>query len=745
MSNLYSQDKTALQNVNRLLIVSNRLPVSVEKRKGELLYRPSVGGVATGLSTFYKSHDSTWVGWPGIATERILDSREEVREKLASEFDCYPVFLSQSNIEKYYRGYSNRTIWPLFHYFTQHAVYRDAPWNEYVKTNELFCGEVESVANPGDMIWIHDYHLMLLPRMLREKLPDVTIGFFLHIPFPSSEIFRLLPQRQEILKGLLGADLIGFHTHDYVNHFLSSIRRLMGYEHSCGLLIAGEKVLRVDSFPMGIDYDRFSGAREHPDVRKEIEKHTDELGGQTVILSVDRLDYTKGIIQRLEAFSTFLSSSPEYRGKVTLLLVAVPSRTQVITYKALKRHLDELVGRINGEFGTMDWMPIRYIYRSLGFAELTSLYSVADVCLVTPLRDGMNLIAKEYVACRGDTGGVLILSEMAGASKELGEAVIVNPNSVLEMGNALKTALTMPESEQKERIGAMQERLKRYDVVRWAEDFVERLKETRQIQEDMHAKRLSEVMRSKLITDYRGSSRALFLLDYDGTLMPIVDRPEDAGPDHGLLALIARLSENSKNDVVIISGRDKSTLQEWLGDLAVGLVSEHGAWIRKKGDKWRTIEPLSSDWKSLIRPILELYVVRTPGSFIEEKELSLAWHYRKTDPSTGIFRAGELIDNLVGLTSNLGLQVMSGDKVVEVKVSGVSKERAALQWISRDDWDFIIAVGDDRTDEDLFAALPEDAYSIKVGLGASKARYNLDSPGDVLLLLGELILPRGQA
>jgi len=731
--------------MRRLLIVSNRLPVSVEKRKGDLYYKPSVGGLATGLSSFYKSHDCVWVGWPGIATERILDTQNEVRDKLISDFSCYPVLLSQGNIEKYYRGYSNRTIWPLFHYFTQHAVYRETSWKEYVKTNELFCGEVELVIKPGDMVWVHDYHLMLLPRMLMDRFPDTAIGFFLHIPFPSSEIFRLLPQREEILKGLLGADLVGFHTHDYVNHFLSSIRRLLGYEHSCGLLMAGEKVLRVDSFPMGIDYEKYRNAGGNAEIQNKSSTYRHELGEKTMILSVDRLDYTKGIIQRLEAFSTFLTVNPEYTGRVTLMLVAVPSRTQVVTYKALKKHIDELVGRINGEFGTMDWTPIRYIYRSLGFTDLASLYCAADVCLVTPLRDGMNLIAKEYVACRRDTGGVLILSELAGAAKELGEAITVNPNNVGEMADALKVALTMPETEQKDRMKVMQERLKRYDARRWAQDFVDRLIDTRKLQEDMHAKKLSEVMRKKMASDYGQSKRSLFLLDYDGTLMPIVDRPQDARPDCGLLALIERLAQNEKSEVVIISGRDRTTLDSWLGGLDVALVSEHGAWIKNRGGDWVAIEPLTGDWKKSIRPILDLYVVRTPGSFIEEKDLSLTWHYRRTDSSTGLFRAGELIDNLLGLTSNLGLQVMSGSKVVEIKVSGVSKERAALQWISRGSWDFILAVGDDRTDEDLFAALPPEAYSIKVGLGASRAKYNLDSPGDVLLLLGELVLSRKDA
>ncbi|TET44394.1 bifunctional alpha,alpha-trehalose-phosphate synthase (UDP-forming)/trehalose-phosphatase [candidate division TA06 bacterium] len=725
--------------MQRLLIVSNRLPVSVEKRKGIVQYNDSVGGVATGLSTFHKSHHSIWVGWPGIPAEKIKEERKSIENKLISQYNCYPVFLNHSTIEKYYRGYSNRTIWPLFHYFTQHAIYDKSLWEEYEEANKVFCDAVAEVQEKGDIIWVHDYHLMLLPRLLRERIPDATIGVFFHIPFPSSELFRLLPQRKEILDGLLGADLIGFHTYDYVNHFLSSVRRLSGYEHSYGQISVGERTVRVDSFPMGIDYARFSKAFQDRNVKREMAKYLKRLGKQRVILSIDRLDYTKGITQRLEAFSVFLGRNPDYRGKITLVLVAVPSRTQVDTYKQLKKQVDELVGRINGEYGTIDWTPIWYMYRSLPFASLASLYSIADVCLVTPLRDGMNLIAKEYVATRRDGKGVLILSEMAGASKELGEAIIINANNEVEIAGALEQALTMPESEQTDRNRIMQERLQRYNIVRWAKDFLGRLVDTKELQKELQARRLSVVMTAKLRSDYQRSKRRLLLLDYDGTLIPFRERPEEAAPDHGLLALLEKLAEDEKNEVVIISGRDRASLQNWFGTLDLGLVSEHGAWVKKKKEGWKTIEPLTDEWKEKIRPLLELHVDRTPGAFIEEKEFSIAWHYRRADPGIGETRAGELIDNLLSLTKNLNLQILRGNKVVDIKTAGISKERAASQWIPKEEWEFIMAIGDDLTDEDIFAALPDDAYSIKVGFTPSVAKYNLDSPGDVLLLLGELI------
>lgn len=725
--------------MGRLLIVSNRLPVSVEKRKGTVYYNHSVGGVVAGLSAFRKSQPSMWIGWPGISAERIEKEKKSIEKKLISQYNCHPVFLTQSSIEKYYHGFSNRTIWPLFHYFTQHAIYDRNLWEEYEQVNKLFCDIVSETTEKGDIIWVHDYHLMLLPSLLRERIPHATIGLFFHIPFPSSELFRLLPERKEILNGLLGADLIGFHTYDCVNHFLSSVRRLIGCEHTYGQVSVGERIVRVDSFPMGIDYALFSGAAQDRNVKGEKARYLKKLGKNRVILSVDRLDYTKGITQRLEAFSSFLGRNPEYRGKVTLVLVAVPSRTQVEAYKQLKKQVDELVGRINGEYATIDWTPIWYIYRSLPFASLASLYSIADVCLVTPLRDGMNLIAKEYVATKKDGKGVLILGEMAGASKELGEAIIINPNNTAEIADALKRALTMPESEQTARNRAMQERLRRYDVTRWARDFVDRLLDTKKLQKELHAKRLSVVMRAKLKSDYDRSKKRLFLLDYDGTLIPFRERPEEAEPDQGLLALLRNLVKDEKNEVIIISGRDRNSLQNWFGTLDLGLVSEHGAWIKKKGGEWNTIEPLTDEWKEKIRPLLELHVDRTPGAFIEEKEFSMAWHYRRSDPGIGATRAGELIDNLLNLTTNLNLQILRGNKVIDIKIAGISKERAVSQWVSKEEWEFVLAVGDDWTDEDIFAALPDDAYSIKVGFAPSIAKYNLDSPGEIVLLLGELI------
>jgi trehalose 6-phosphate synthase/phosphatase len=725
--------------MGRLLVVSNRLPISIVKRGGNLRVQPSVGGLATGLGSFYKLYPSLWIGWPGITLEKLKgEEKEKISEKLTAE-NCYPVFLSQHDIENYYYGFCNKTIWPLFHYFPLYTVYNKGFWEAYKRVNEAFCDVVVKVAKPEDVIWVHDYHLMLLSKLVRNKLPDAMIGFFLHIPFPSFEIFRLLPWRKEVLEGLLGADLIGFHTYDYVRYFLDSVRRILGYEHTLGQITAGNRIIKVDQFPMGIDYERFAKVVHDPEVQREIKRIRKKVGERRIILSIDRLDYTKGILQRLEAFDIFLEKNPEYKEEVTLILVAVPSRTRIEHYMMLKKQVDELVGRINGKHGTIGWMPVWYLYRFLPFHTLITLYQIADVVLVTPLRDGMNLIAKEFTATKINGRGVLILSEMAGAAKELGEAIIVNPNNKEEVAEALREALAVSDEEQIERNRMMQKRLQRYNVVRWMSDFVDRLSYTKKLQHELCARRLTYKMRSRLTSNYFESNKRLILLDYDGTLVPFAEKPEKAKPDDELLKLLEVLAQETKNEVVIISGRDKGTLEKWFNGLNVGLIAEHGVWIREKEGIWEMIEPLRNDWKEEIRPILELYVDRTPGSFIEEKEFSLVWHYRKADPELASVRARELKDALLHLTANLNLGVLEGSRVIEIKNAGINKGRAALRWISKEGWDFILAIGDDWTDEDVFAALPESAYSVKVGLDPSRAKFNLDSVMDVRSLLKELV------
>ncbi|SCL75910.1 Trehalose-phosphate synthase [Methanoculleus chikugoensis] len=725
--------------MNRLLIVSNRLPVSVSRKNGDLHLQRSVGGLATGVGSFYKSYESLWVGWPGMNIQKQQsEERDRIVETLRKE-QCHPVFLTPYDIRHYYDGFCNNTLWPLLHYFNLYADYDPKTWQVYQRVNEKFCDAVMEVARPDDTIWIHDYHLMLLPQMLRERLPDAEIGYFHHIPFPSFEVFRHLPWRNEILSGLLGADLIGFHTYGYVRHFLSSVRRILGYEHSFGEVRTGTRVVRTDLFPMGIDYHRFADSAGSAPVQKEITRIRQKYGKRKIILSFDRLDYTKGIPLRLEAFDALLEKKPEYQGKVSLVLVAVPSRTSVNSYKVLKKRIDELVGRINGKYGTTDWVPVRYFYNFLPFETLVAFYSAADVALVTPLRDGMNLMAKEYVATRTDGIGVLILSEMAGAAEELGEAIIVNPNDQDAVIEAIETALAMPEKEQIERNRTMQRRLMRYDIEHWVGDFLTRLGDARAVRVERSEQIVTPAIRDELVADYSAANDRLLLLDYDGTLVPFASRPQKAVPGDVTREVLTSLSRTPGNEVVVISGRDRSTLDTWFGELDIGIIAEHGVWVKERSGEWRMPEALSDEWKGEIYPLLELYTDRTPGAFIEEKDYSLVWHYRRTEPLLGAQRAKDLKDDLLHLTSNLNVGVMDGNKVIEIKNNVVNKGRAALNWVSRNAWEFILAIGDDRTDEDLFEAMPPDAYSIKVGLAPSRARFNLVAQRDVLPLLRRCI------
>lgn len=725
--------------MSRFLFVSNRLPISVSKENGELHFESSVGGLATGLSSFYKERDSLWIGWPGLPAEELTEEEKiEITERLQEEF-CYPVFLSEDDIDNYYHGFCNKTIWPLFHYFHLYTHYDTELWKAYERVNQTFHSEVTRFAEPGDTVWVHDYHLMLLPRLIRRTIPDSGIGFFLHIPFPSFELFRLLPWREEILEGLLGADLVGFHMYEYVQHFLDSTRRLLGYDHTLGEIRVNNRLVRADTFPMGIDFEHYHQGADDIEVQEEIQEVLDKIGDRRLILSVDRLDYTKGIIHRLDAFDLFLEQNPEYHDKVVMVLVAAPSRTGVDQYQQLKQEVDECIGQINGKHGEMGWVPIWYFYKTFPYKPLRALYQVAEVALITPLRDGMNLIAKEFVASKVAGEGVLILSEMAGASQELVEALVVNPNDTQRVADAIKEALEMDIPEEVVRNRAMQERLKRYDVNRWANDFVARLRDVKSHQQDFVIQAMTGRDEEEILNAYATADSRLIFLDYDGTLVSFVDKPEDAKPDAALKDLITQLTEPAQNEVCIISGRGKQILTDWLGDLDVNLIAEHGVWIRERGGDWQMIEPLDDDWKEDIRPILELYRDRTPGASIEEKSLALAWHFRRADSELATMRAHELKNTLIELTASLDLDVLEGSKVIEVKNAGVNKGRAALRYHNRQDWGFVLAFGDDWTDEDIFEALPDDAYTIKVRLQSSKARFNVETSEDVRELLRRLV------
>ncbi|WP_299823235.1 bifunctional alpha,alpha-trehalose-phosphate synthase (UDP-forming)/trehalose-phosphatase [uncultured Pontibacter sp.] len=721
----------------KLIIVSNRLPVKLQETEGELQYKTSEGGLATGLGSIYKEGDNLWIGWPGQVVEDA-EKQKQVIAELQKE-SMYPVFLTEAEIKEYYEGFSNETLWPTFHYFSQYAVYDQQFWDTYVQANQKFCDEVVKQADPDDTIWVHDYQLLLLPSMLREKLPDCTIGFFQHIPFPSYEVFRLLPWRKKLLEGMLGSDLVGFHTYDDMRHFLSSVNRLVGYGSMHGWINTGNRSLLVDSFPMGIDYEKYSQTAVSEEVAKREAIYRSNLKADKLIISIDRLDYSKGIPKRLEAFEKFLEKYPEFHDRVTLVMLVVPSRDEVEKYKELKEEVDEMVGRINGKYSHIDWNPIQYFYRSYPLETLSAFYRMADVALVTPMRDGMNLVCKEYVASKPDQTGVLILSEMAGASKELSDAILINPNDTNQMVEALYQALTMPVEEQKVHMTSMQESIKRYNIHHWVSMFMDRLSYVKIKQLSMATSYLDTATFQELTYSYTAASSRLFFLEYDGALIDYKNRPLMANPSDELIELLHKLGSDPKNKVVVVSSRDKDNMEDWLGDLNIDIIAEHGVWIKQKSAGWQTVLSLMDDWKSDIRLILELYVDRTPGSFIEEKDYSLVWHYRKVETGLGDLRARELVSHLNFLATNSNLQVLDGQMAVEVKAQEINKGKAASYWLGKYPHEFVLAIGDDWGDEDIFKAMPREAYTVKIGNGSSIAKYHLDTCQEARWMLSKLL------
>jgi len=729
--------------MSKIIIVSNRLPVGINIEKNNISIKQNIGGLVTGMQSVYSSGNNIWIGWSGIDIEDISEEMRSKTNNYLRKEKYIPIHIDRKDIDQYYAGFSNRTIWPLFHYFTQFTEFEKKYWESYKRVNRLFADEVIKNIEKDDIVWIHDYHLLLLPGMIRKVFPEISIGFFLHIPFPSYEIFRILPWREELIKGMLGADLLGFHAFDYQRHFISCVRRLLGYEIVLNQITLENRIVQIDSFPMGIDYEKYHSAAQdinkdngqRSGLQKEIDTFFRISPDRKIILSIDRLDYSKGIPNRIHAFEYFLDKYPEYREKVTLLLIVTPSRSDVPEYRLMKKEIDELVGNINGKYSTINWTPVWYFHRLFSFRSMVELYSASDIALISPLRDGMNLVAKEYIACKTDRKGVLILSEMAGSAKEMNEAIIVNPNNPEEIADSIQKAITMPEDDIIESNIIMQDRIKRYNVIKWANDFINTVNKTKELNLNHTAKKISPDIKEEIIKKYNNSIKRILFLDYDGTLVGFHGRPQKASPDPGLYDLLDRLASDEKNEIVLITGRDKETFDDWFGNKNYTLIVEHGVMIKEPGRQWTSEYQLNTDWKEIIRPAIEFYVDRTPGSFIEEKRYSLVWHFRKADPDLGNMKALELKDELTSLIANYQLDILEGNKVVEVKNSGINKGIAALSRIENRNYDLILGIGDDYTDEYLFEELPENAVSIRVGNTNTAAAYTFESLNDVRELL----------
>ncbi len=722
------------------IIVSNRLPISVTKRDGTLHYEAGTGGLATAMASL-EAENKIWVGWPGIDSDVLTDDEKvEITTELKKR-GYYPVFLTKEQVKLYYEGYANDTIWPLYHYFQSLARHDEAYWQAYQQVNELFAEATASVAAKSAMVWVQDYHFMLLPNLIRQRVPGAAIGFFLHIPFPSFEIFRLLPERKDILRGLLGADVISFHIYDYGRHFIDSCRRLLGVTVSRDMIEYEGRGVRVSAHPIGIDYEKFRTQLAAKETRDAIRELNQTYKGQKLILSVDRLDYSKGISDRLKAFGLLLEEHAEYIGKVKLLMVAVPSRTEVDAYRDLRDEIEKIVSRINGTFGTVNWAPISYQFQNRPFAEIVALYARADIALVTPIRDGMNLVAKEFIASKKHPEGVLILSEMAGAIDELPEAVSINPNSVRSIKNALISGLTMSKAEQASRVDAMQKRIRVATVQSWGREFMAELRDTAGNQSMRFKKLMTPAARRHVATRFAAAEHRLIILDYDGTLKNFVRLPAVWAGTPSLRArrIVKNLADQPNTTVAIVSGRPRRALTQWFGGYNVILAAEHGAWT-KFGKKWQKIDNGFRKDRKRIKQIMEAYTERTLGSVIEQKDYGMVWHYINVEPDLAYKRVHELRHDLLAEFDDDELSIELGQNILEVKPKNINKGIVATELLARYPADFVLSAGDDYTDEDMFVALDgePDAVTIKVGSGKTRARFQLTSVADMLELLSEL-------
>lgn len=735
-------------SVSRLLIVSNRLPITVSARTGSVHLEPSSGGLATGLRGAHDRAGGQWIGWPGDLTALTDTQRAELDEELTRQ-RILPVELTAEEVRRYYEAFSNGVIWPLFHYLMDRVPLDANEWAAYVDANRKFADAIVAAYQPGDLVWVHDYQLMLVPGMVRERVPLARIGFFLHIPFPSFEVFRILPWRQTLLEGLLGADLIGFHTPAYARYCMTALRHILDLEPEGPTVSFAGRTVRLAAFPMGIDTAHFEALAATEPVLQGASTIREQAGARRLLLGVDRMDYTKGIPRRLLAFERFLQRYPDWAEKVRFIQVAVPSRGEVDSYKSFRREVNELVGRINGAAGTVTDVPVHYLNRGVPVNELIALYRAADVMLVTPLRDGMNLVSKEFVAARVDEDGVLLLSEFAGAADELGEALLVNPFDLDAVADAILRALTMHPAERRARMRALRRRVRQHTVHVWARQFIDELDRVSSdaIAHALPVSTASEV--SLLVSRLRDAERLVLLLDYDGTLTPLMDTPELAKPDAALLDLLGDLTKRPNTALHIVSGRGRETLEAWLGDLPIGLWAEHGLWRRdaRTGGEWRPALTPSRDWMAQVRPVMEQLTADTPGSLVEDKGDSLAWHYRMSDPVLGVDQARLLrarVEALFppGAAGQAGqeVDVIPGSKVLEVRPRGVQKGLAVQALTAEEPSSTrFVAIGDDRTDEDLFQALPADGLAVHVGPEASRAAYRLPNVRAVRLLLRALL------
>ncbi len=685
-----------------ILVVSNRLPITVQRGPRGLEGRRSSGGLVSALEPVLRRRGGTWIGWPGAELQK--------GEKLVAGVTGYeirPVRLTESEVSGYYHGFSNRTLWPLFHSFPGKTVFERHDWEVYERVNARFAAVTAEACKGVGLVWLHDYQLMRAPLYLRESRCDARIAFFLHIPFPPYDLFRLLPWDRDLLDGLLACDLIGFHVEGYARNFLDCAERLEGarVDREAFLIEHGDRTVRVGVFPLGIDFELYeSMARNAPRTAQRRER---------IILGVDRLDYTKGIPERILAFERLLALHPEHRGNVVLLQLAVPSRFQVAEYRQLKRQIDELVGRVNGRFATPTWSPIRYLYRGVPAERVATMYRDADVALVTPLRDGMNLVAKEFVACQVDDPGVLVLSRLAGAAETMHEAIRVNPYNIDGTAEALHRALTMNEAERRSRVAALRRRERRDNLYAWLDRFLDAASAS---PGGLQPPTSSDF--EAWLGPFLAGFRLALFLDYDGTLTPLVDDPGKALLSDDMRRALDACAARADIDVTVLSGRSLADLRHAVERPRLTYAGNHGLEITGPNLPAFLHEDIVHYAAKTAALAAELKKIATSGAWVDEKGATLTFYYRGASQA----QQSRLAERAQVIISKAGFRARRAHGAVEAQPPiGWDKGHAVLHVVrSRygPAWPEtvrVIYVGDDQSDEDAFWLLAGLGITFRVG------------------------------
>jgi trehalose 6-phosphate synthase/phosphatase len=740
MSELNSNDK------RKWIIASNRLPFALNKNKTKLTR--SSGGLVTALSGI---HSDNKLLWTGVAPEGVSKSSwTKLRKEKDKDKSFHPIFLDETDYDLYYNGMCNNALWPILHYESEKFSFSKRKWDAYCDVNQTFARQISKLANDDDLVWVHDFHLFMLPSYLKKLRPKLRVGFFLHTPFPSSEIFSQFPARKEILRSLLTANLVGFHDYSYLRHFVTTVSALLGLECSAFSVQLKDHICNLGVFPVSIDTPSFIKQSNSSKVKSIVTSLKKDSRQHALVLGVDRLDYIKGIELKLKAFRRLLSAYPIMRGKVCLLQIAVPSRTDVPDYQQLKTEVERLVGDINGSFGTPYFVPVQYIHNSVGFDELLALYRHADALLVTSKRDGMNLVALEYLAAQPPVDpGVVVLSEFTGAMSALSQVLPTNPWDLDQTADQLHRALTMNLAERKKRHHEMIGYLKNYTATVWAASFMKALDSAVLMNENslllsINGKENSAL--KKILKNIKGKPLQI-ILDYDGTLTPIRSKPEQAILDHNSANIIKSILEKSNVNLVVASGRDSLFLKKQLTPIGVSYAAEHGASFFES--ETGTIHKVSSFKRqntfSKAKNIIKDYCARVPGSFLEKKVHGLAWHYRNSPTEFAEFQARRLKMDLEAALRNTSMGVMAGKKVIEIRSADANKGAFAKWYIDlltkqqNIKKSVFMGIGDDTTDEDLFLAIKNvGGISIKVGEGPTIAQYRLRSQKEVLPFLEKL-------